>query len=63
MYKRKTHDEWVIESWNDDLREWNLESAYDNRADCKRDFKIYKEECPSLKLRFRKVRVRNERTL
>lgn len=63
MYKRKTHDEWVIESWNDDLREWSLESAYDNRADWKRDIKIYKEECPNLKLRFRKMRVKNECTL
>ena len=59
MYKRKSHDEWVIESWNDDLREWSLESTYDNQKDCADDYRIYRYECPDIRFRVRKVRVRN----
>lgn len=59
MYERKTHDEWTIESWDEDLKTWSLEAHYNNIADWKRDIKTYIHECPDMKFRFRKVRVKN----
>ena len=58
MYQRKTVDEWFIESWNDDLKEWSLESTYDKYKDCIDDYKIYRYECPDIRFRIRKRRVK-----
>ena len=55
-YVRLTADEWQI--WQCFAGTWEEVSAYDNRADCKRDLLLYRANQPEYPARMVKRRVK-----
>ena len=58
-YTRKTEDEWEI--WSKYSTGWELETTETSWKLCRDNLKLYRENCPGVQFKVKKVRVKKEK--